>query len=74
MPRIFVAWPREISTRLREASGGRGDTILYEDYKRGAKAAGAGTIERLPQAWRLSVDRMDALMVEAAGRDAAPSL
>ncbi len=62
LPRIYVAWPREIASRLRGASGGRGDTILYEDYKRGPKAAGAGTVERLPDTWRLSNERLDVLI------------
>ena len=61
MPRLYVAWPREIASRLREASGGRGDTILYEDYTRGPKAAGAGTVERLPETWRLTKARLDVL-------------
>ncbi len=62
MPRLYVAWPREIAARLRDASGGRGDTILYEDYTRGPKAAGAGTVERLPETWRLTKTRLDVLI------------
>lgn len=62
MPRIYLASPREIAARLREASGGRGDTILYENYKRGPKAAGAGTVERLPDKWRLTEDRIKELL------------
>jgi len=30
MPRIYVATSAEIAAQLREAAGGRGDTILYE--------------------------------------------
>jgi hypothetical protein len=62
MPRIYLATPTEIATRLREASGGRGDTILWENYKRGPKAAGAGTIECLPEMWRLSAARVNELL------------
>ncbi len=62
MPRIYLATPTEIATRLRAASGGRGDTILYENYKRGPKAAGAGTIECLPETWRLSASRVNELL------------
>ena len=62
MSRIYVATPWEIAARLRDASGGRGDTILYEDYKRGPKAAGAGTVERLPETWRLTKERLDTLV------------
>ncbi len=49
--------------RLREAAGGRGDTILYENYTRGPKAAGAGTTERLPNTWLLSATRVNELLV-----------
>jgi hypothetical protein len=62
MPRVYLATPQEIAVRLREASGGRGDTILYEDYKRGPKAASAGMVERIPDAWRLSESRVNALL------------
>jgi Holliday junction resolvase-like predicted endonuclease len=37
LPRIYLAWPCEISDRLKSAAGGRGDTILYENYTRHAK-------------------------------------
>jgi hypothetical protein len=53
MPRVYLASPFELATRLREAAGGRGDTILWENHVRGPKAAGAGTVERLPDEWRL---------------------
>ena len=62
MPRVYLATPQEIAARLHEASGGRGDTILYEDYKRGPKAAGAGLVERIPDAWRLSDSRVNDLL------------
>ena len=58
MPRIYIAWPREIADRLKSASGGRGDTILYESYTRGPKAAGAGTQEVLPSSWRMTPARI----------------
>jgi hypothetical protein len=40
LPRVYLAWPREIVERLKSASGGRGDTILFENYTRGPRAAG----------------------------------
>jgi len=69
MPRIYLANPTEIAKRLHEASGGRGDTILYENHTRGPKAAGAGTIECLPETWRLSAARINELLAtqEAPG-------
>jgi hypothetical protein len=62
MPRIYVATPDEIEAKLRAASGGRGDTIIYENYVRGPQAAGAGTAERLPDEWRLSEARLNDLL------------
>ena len=62
MPRIYLAWPSEIAARLKMASGGRGDTILYEEHTRGPRAAGAGNIERLPEDWLLSSVRMDRIL------------
>ncbi|RYC29662.1 hypothetical protein D3273_22895 [Lichenibacterium minor] len=62
LPRVYLAWPAEIAERLKAASGGRGDTILHEDYQRGPKAAGAGTRETLPDAWRLTRLRVDELL------------
>jgi hypothetical protein len=61
LPRVYLAKPEEIAERLRKASGGRGDTILYENHTRGPRAAGAGTVERIPNDWRLSAGRVDAM-------------
>lgn len=64
MPRTYLATPREIADRLIAASGGRGGTILHEDKTRGPKAHGAGTVERLPEEWKLSEARVRALMAK----------
>lgn len=61
MPRIYLAWPKEIAERLKAASGGRGDKILWENYKRGPRAAGAGTIERIPENWKMTRERVKEL-------------
>ena len=66
MPRVYLARPLEVSNRLKSASGGRGDTILYENYTRGPRASGAGTIERIPKSWQLSAKRILDVMKEAA--------
>lgn len=63
MPRIYLASPYEVTTKLKSASGGRGDTILHESYTRGPKAAGAGTLEEMPQSWRFSRERVDELLL-----------
>jgi len=68
MPRIYLAWPLQIAERLKQAAGGRGDTTLFEDYKRGPKAAGAGSVERMPSEWALSQDRVDQLFCELLTR------
>jgi Holliday junction resolvase-like predicted endonuclease len=62
LPRVYLAWPKEIAERLKDASGGRGDTILFEDHTRGPKAAGAGTREHLPQRWRMTRSRIEELI------------
>jgi hypothetical protein len=62
MPRIYLAWPKEVAERLKGASGGRGDTILWEDYTRGPRAAGAGTVERLPENWKMTRERIQELL------------
>ncbi|MBA3878588.1 MAG: hypothetical protein C0500_02600 [Sphingobium sp.] len=62
LPRIYLAWPREIADRLKSASGGRGDTILWEDYVRGPKAAGAGQREQLPDEWKLTRSRVNNML------------
>jgi hypothetical protein len=58
LPRVYLAWPREVAERLKQASGGRGDTILWENYVRGPKAAGAGIRELLPESWRMTRGRV----------------
>jgi hypothetical protein len=67
MPRVYLAWPKEIFERLKAASGGRGDTILWENYTRGRRAAGAGTIERLPDNWRMTRERIQELLAALPG-------
>lgn len=63
LPRVYLAWPHEIAERLKAASGGRGDTILFEDYTRGPKAAGAGTTEKLPADWKMTRSRIRELLL-----------
>jgi hypothetical protein len=59
MPRIYLAWPKEIAERLKAASGGRGDTVLFENYRRGPRAAGAGTLELVPDFWKMTQERIE---------------
>lgn len=64
LPRVYLAWPKDVAVRLKMASGGRGDTIIFEDYKRGPKAQGAGTTERIPDEWKMSKARVEQLLSE----------
>ena len=59
MPRIYLASPKEIAERLDASAGGRGETILYENHKWGPRAAGAGTIDQVPDEWKFSAERLE---------------
>ena len=61
MPRVYVASPEEIAERMKGSAGGRGDTILYEEHVWGPKAAGFGTVDRIPEEWTISSDRLQAM-------------
>jgi hypothetical protein len=65
LPRIYLATPKEVAARLKETAKGRGDTILYEAHEWGARAHGTGTVERMPEHWRFSLERVEALLDEA---------
>ena len=54
LPRMYLASPTEIAQVLNASAGGRGETILYEYHKWGPRAAGSGTIERIPVEWSLT--------------------
>ena len=62
LPRVYLALPSEIALRLHETVNGRGDTILYEEHAWGSRARGAGTVERIPETWRFSEDRVNELL------------
>ena len=59
MPRIYLASPEEIAERLNASAGGRGETILYENHTWGPRAAGRGPVDRIPDEWKISVERLD---------------
>ena len=64
MPRVYLASPHEIAERLNESAGGRGETILYENHRWGPHAAGAGTVDRIPDEWKLSADRLEMMFAD----------
>ena len=51
---MYLAWPEEIATKLKDTAKGRGDTILYEEKAWTARAFAAGTVDRIPADWRLT--------------------
>lgn len=62
MPRIYLARPSEIAARLKASRSGVGDTILYEDKKWGSRAVASGTVDRIPDEWRFTAERLSALL------------
>lgn len=62
MPRVYLATPREVAQRLHASRNGKGGTILWEDHTWGPRAVGAGTVERLPDSWKFSPDRVAHLL------------
>lgn len=58
MPRMYLASPADIAKAMDDSAGGRGDTILYEYHQRGPRAAGSGTIDRIPDEWEFTENRV----------------
>lgn len=59
MPRMYLASPQEIAVVLRAEANGRGDTILYENHKWGPQAFASGTVDKLPDNWRFTRERVE---------------
>ena len=57
MPRMYLAAPEEVAEVMDRSAGGRGDTILYEYHKWGPRAAGSGTVDRIPDEWKFTAER-----------------
>ena len=64
LPRVYLATPSEIAQRLKDSAGGRGETILYEHHEWSDRAAGAGTVDEVPEYWKFSADRIKELFRE----------
>ena len=65
MPRIYLATPIEIAKRLNDSAKGRGDTILYEYHKWSSRAYAYGTIEKIPDSWKFTPQRIEELIDKA---------
>lgn len=72
---MYLATPTEIASWLTAAAAGRGDTILYEEHIWTNRAKAAGTIDRIPAAWKFTEVRLNEISVGAepgSQPDAAP--
>ena len=65
LPRMYLATPTEIASWLKAAAAGRGDTILYEEHIWTSRAKAAGTIDRIPTAWKFTEERLSEISVGA---------
>jgi hypothetical protein len=69
LPRAYLAWPLEVAVKLKAASGGCGDTILWENFTHGPDGPGGRTVEHLLDEWKMTRERVEGLMnADAAGR------
>jgi hypothetical protein len=62
LPRLYLASPKEVAQRLRETAKGRGDSILHEKQEWSIRAHGAGTVDKIPESWRFTRERVQALL------------
>ena len=62
---MYLATPSEIAAWLKAAAAGRGDTILYEEHIWSTRAKATGAVDRIPESWRFSKDRINELAVLA---------
>ena len=58
MPRVYLATPKEIAKRLHASAGGRGSATLYQKQVWGPRAAGAGTVDEVPDSWLFTPERV----------------
>jgi len=58
-PRLYIAFPSEIAGIMKSSANKRGDTILYENKVWGAKAVGYGTVDKIPDFWKFSPERIE---------------
>jgi hypothetical protein len=63
LPRIYLAQPKDIKEALDKSRKGNGETVLreYHEWKRGI---GSGTIDKIPENWKFSIERIENLLFE----------
>lgn len=57
MPRMYLASSAEIADVMNASAGGRGETVLREYHQWGPRAAGSGTVDRIPDEWKFTAER-----------------
>lgn len=62
MPRMYLATPNEVADHLRRAAKGRGETVLWEHKVWTSRAQASGTVDRIPEGWRFTPERVEALV------------
>jgi Holliday junction resolvase-like predicted endonuclease len=62
MPRIYLATPLEVAQRLKDSSKSSGATILYESKTWTSRAFGYGTMDKIPDEWIFTRERIEELI------------
>ena len=65
LPRMYLATPTEVGAWLKSAAAGRGDTILWEHHVWAKWAQAAGSIDRIPEHWLFTEQRVNDLAATA---------
>lgn len=61
LPRFYLATPLEIANVMKSSRNGAGNSILYENHLWTGRAQAAGTIEKIPEEWVMTRERVDLL-------------
>ena len=62
IPRLYLATPSEIASQMKKARGGKGDTILHENYTY-KNGVAAGVTDKLPDEWKFTKGRVEQLFL-----------
>ena len=57
MPRMYLVRPSDIAKELHNARAGAGETILREYHEWTQRSVAAGTIDKIPEEWKLTKER-----------------
>lgn len=58
LPRMYLASPAEIAKALHDSRSGNGETVLREFHKWGDNALAAGSIDKIPEDWKFTKERI----------------